>query len=144
MLRRLRSRSRAPPPAPSRGKAPRRPAQLAQRPADSGELGALDEAILDVVASAQPPVGRTRAVEILRGGRSKVVVKYAYDGLPAYGTWSHLRADAVLARVDALLQAGTLVSTGGQFPKLEVACHADASPRGSRYPGRRSRAGRLA
>jgi ATP-dependent DNA helicase RecQ len=110
-----------PPPAPARGKAPRRPAQLAQRPADSGELGALDEAILDVVTSAQPPVGRTRAVEILRGGRSKVVVKYAYDGLEAYGTWSHLRADAVLARVDALLQAGTLVSTGGKFPKLEVA-----------------------
>jgi ATP-dependent DNA helicase RecQ len=110
-----------PPPAPSHGKAPRRPAQLAQRPADSGELEALDEAILDVVTSAQPPVGRTRAVEILRGGRSKVVVKYAYDGLEAYGTWSHLRAEAVLARVDALLQAGTLVSTGGKFPKLEVA-----------------------
>jgi ATP-dependent DNA helicase RecQ len=110
-----------PPPAPSRGNAPRRPAQLAQRPADAGELGALDEAILDVVSSAQPGVGRTRAVEILRGGRSKVVVKYAYDGLEAYGTWSHLRADAVLARVDALLQAGTLVSTGGKFPKLEVA-----------------------
>jgi ATP-dependent DNA helicase RecQ len=110
-----------PPPAASHGKAPRRPAQLAQRPADAGELGELDEAILDVVSSAQPPVGRTRAVEILRGGRSKVVVKYAYDGLEAYGTWSHLRADAVLARVDALLQAGTLVSTGGKFPKLEVA-----------------------
>jgi ATP-dependent DNA helicase RecQ len=110
-----------PPPAPSRGKAPRRPAQLAQRPAAAGELGALDEAILDVVSSAQPAVGRTRAVEILRGGRSKVVVKYAYDGLEAYGTWSHLRADAVLERVDALLQAGTLVSTGGKFPKLEVA-----------------------
>jgi ATP-dependent DNA helicase RecQ len=110
-----------PPPAASHGKAPRRPAQLAQRPAAAGELGELDEAILDVVSSAQPPVGRTRAVEILRGGRSKVVVKYAYDGLEPYGTWSHLRADAVLARVDALLQAGTLVSTGGKFPKLEVA-----------------------
>jgi ATP-dependent DNA helicase RecQ len=110
-----------PPPAPRRGNAPRRPAQLAQRPADEGEQGALDEAILDVVSSAEPPVGRTRAVEILRGGRSKVIVKYAYDGLEGYGTWSHLRAEAVLARVDALLQAGTLVSTGGKFPKLEVA-----------------------
>ena len=30
-------------------------------------------------------------------------------------------ADAVLERVDALLQAGTLRSTGGRFPKLEVA-----------------------
>ena len=98
-----------------------RPAQLAHRPPAAGDLGALDEAILDVVASAQPEVGRTRAVEILRGGRSKVVEKYSYDGLPHYGAWSHLAADTVLARVDALLVAGTLRSTGGRFPKLEVA-----------------------
>jgi hypothetical protein len=32
-----------------------------------------------------------------------------------------MRADAVLARVDALLQAGTLRSTGGRFPKLVTA-----------------------
>ena len=98
------------PPAPAAA-APRRPAQLAQRPADAGELGALDEAILDVVTSAEPPVGRTRAVEILRGGRSKVIVKYAYDGLEAYGTWSHLRAEAVLARVDALLRRARCAPT---------------------------------
>ena len=107
----------APPPPPQRRPA-QRPAQLAHRPVDGD---ALDEAILDVVASAQPEVGRTRAVEILRGGRSKVVVKYSYDGLPHYGAWSHLTADTVLARVDALLAAGTLRSTGGRFPKLEVA-----------------------
>jgi ATP-dependent DNA helicase RecQ len=110
----------APPPPPQRVAAAR-PAQLAHRPAAAGELGALDEAILDVVASAQPEVGRTRAVEILRGGRSKVVVRYSYDGLPHYGAWSHLTSAAVLARVDALLAAGTLHSTGGRFPKLEVA-----------------------
>ena len=110
----------APLPPPQRSTAPR-PAQLAHRPAAHGEAGELDEAILDVVASAQPEVGRTRAVEILRGGRSKVVAKYSYDGLPHYGAWSHLRADAVLERVDALLTAGTLRSTGGRFPKLEVA-----------------------
>jgi ATP-dependent DNA helicase RecQ len=110
----------APPPAPARRPAAARPAQLAHRPAAVGELGALDEAILDVVASAQPEVGRTRAVEILRGGRSKVVVKYSYDGLPHYGAWSHLANGAVLERVDALLGAGALRSTGGRFPKLEV------------------------
>jgi ATP-dependent DNA helicase RecQ len=107
----------APPPPPRRAPV-ERPAQLAHRPVDGD---ALDEAILDVVASAQPEVGRTRAVEILRGGRSKVVVKYSYDGLPHYGAWSHLPATTVLARVDALLAAGTLRSTGGRFPKLEVA-----------------------
>ncbi|MGH2949287.1 MAG: RecQ family ATP-dependent DNA helicase [Solirubrobacteraceae bacterium] len=112
----------APPPPPPPATHPsRRPAQLAHRPAGEGEVGALDEAILDVVASAEPEVGRTRAVEILRGGRSKVVVRYSYDGMPHYGAWSHLSAPTVLERVDALLAAGTLRSTGGRFPKLEVA-----------------------
>jgi ATP-dependent DNA helicase RecQ len=81
----------------------------------------LDAAIVDVVTGAEPSVGRTRAVEILRGGRSQVVRKNAYDGLPAYGTFSHLRAEEVLARVDELLQEGRLVSTGGAYPKLRVA-----------------------
>ena len=109
-----------PAPPPSRPAADR-PAQLAHRPPAEGEQGALDEAILDVVASAEPEVGRTRAVEILRGGRSQVVVKYSYDGMPHYGAWSHVRPETVLARVDALLAAGTLRSTGGRFPKLELA-----------------------
>jgi ATP-dependent DNA helicase RecQ len=94
-----------------------RPAQLAARPEHAGDL---DEAILDVVAAAQPEVGRTRAVEVLRGGRSKVIEKYSYDGLPHYGAYRHFSAASVLARVDALLAAGTLRSTGGRFPKLEV------------------------
>ena len=67
---------------------------------------------------ARPPVGRTRAVEILRGGRSKVIAEHSYDGLPAYGTFAHLRSGDVLGRVDELLDAGTLRSTGGRFPKL--------------------------
>jgi ATP-dependent DNA helicase RecQ len=108
----------AAPPPPGRRSAPGRPAQLAQRPEGAGDL---DEAILDVVAAAQPEVGRTRAVEVLRGGRSKVIEKYSYDGLPHYGAYRHFSANAVLARVDALLAAGTLRSTGGKFPKLQVA-----------------------
>ena len=85
------------------------------------EAGDLDAAILDVVVSAAPPVGRTRAVEILRGGRSKVIVQYAYDRLAAYGAFAHLRSSEVLGRVDQLLEAGTLRSTGGRFPKLRAA-----------------------
>jgi ATP-dependent DNA helicase RecQ len=112
----------APLPGPARagGGAPRS-AQLAQRPVAAGDVEALDEAILETVAAAQPELGRTRAVEVLRGGRSKVVSKYSYDGLHHYGAYAHLRGDAVLARVDELLAAGTLRSTGGRFPKLEVA-----------------------
>jgi len=99
----------------------RRPGQLSARPAGGATGEGLDDAILAVVSSAEPAVGRTRCVEVLRGGRSKVIKEHAYDGLPQYGTFAHLRADAVLARVDELLQAGTLRSTGGRFPKLEQA-----------------------
>jgi ATP-dependent DNA helicase RecQ len=87
----------------------------------TGVAADLDEAILSVVSDAQPGVGRTRTVEILRGGRSKVVQKYAYDGLPAYGAFSHLRGEEVLARVDELVAEGRLQSTGGTYPKLELA-----------------------
>ncbi len=83
--------------------------------------GDLDRAIVDVVVAARPPVGRTRAVEILRGGHSKIVSQYAYDGLTGYGAFAHLRSAEVLGRVDELLQAGSLRSTGGRFPKLRVA-----------------------
>jgi ATP-dependent DNA helicase RecQ len=83
--------------------------------------GDLDGAIVEVVATASPPVGRTRAVEILRGGRSKVIEQHAYDGLPGYGTFAHLRGPEVLQRVDQLLERGMLRSTGGRFPKLRAA-----------------------
>jgi ATP-dependent DNA helicase RecQ len=83
--------------------------------------GDLDAAILEVVETAQPQVGRTRTVEILRGGRSQALVKSGHDGLPAYGTFDHLTAKQVLARVDELLRGGRLRSTGGMYPKLEAA-----------------------
>jgi ATP-dependent DNA helicase RecQ len=83
--------------------------------------GDLDAAIVDVVERANPSVGRTRVVEILRGGRSKVVRKYSYDGLPGYGSFDHLTSAQVLARVDELIADGRIVSTGGYYPKLELA-----------------------
>jgi ATP-dependent DNA helicase RecQ len=92
--------------------------RVGQFPDRSGDL---DQAIIEVVVSARPPVGRTRAVEILRGGRSKVIAAHAYDGLPDYGAFAHLGSADVLGRVDQLLTAGTLRSTGGRFPKLRAA-----------------------
>ncbi|HVF77268.1 MAG TPA: RecQ family ATP-dependent DNA helicase [Solirubrobacteraceae bacterium] len=83
--------------------------------------GDLDAAIVEVVETAQPAVGRTRTVEILRGGRSQALVKSGHDGLPAYGTFDHLTAKQVLARVDELISGGRLRSTGGMYPKLEAA-----------------------
>ncbi len=96
-------------------RAPRRPS--APLPPDAD----LDTAILAVVAEAQPQVGRTRTVEILRGGRSKVIEQHGYDALPGYGVFGALRADEVLGRVDELMAEGRLASTGGRFPKLVVA-----------------------
>jgi ATP-dependent DNA helicase RecQ len=97
------------------------PAARAPRAVPGGPApGDLDAAIVDIVNAAEPSVGRTRTVEILRGGRSQVVRKNAYDGLPAYGTFAHLRAEEVLARVDELLDEGRLVSTGGAYPKLRL------------------------
>ena len=58
------------------------PRQLAQRPVAAGDVEALDEAIIEVVALARPALGRTRTVEVLRGGRSKVLLKHGWDGLP--------------------------------------------------------------
>ena len=69
-----------------------------------GRGGELDDAILEVVSSASPSVGRTRAVEILRGGRSKVIAKYAYDELPRYGDFHDWRSGDVLERVDEMLR----------------------------------------
>ncbi|MGO9498906.1 MAG: helicase-related protein, partial [Solirubrobacteraceae bacterium] len=89
--------------------------------AGSRGAGELDAAIVEVVVSAAPPVGRTRAVEILRGGRSKVIAQHDYDRLAAYGAFAHMHSSEVLGRVDQLLEAGTLRSTGGRFPKLRAA-----------------------
>jgi ATP-dependent DNA helicase RecQ len=81
----------------------------------------LDDAIVEVVRAARPGVGRTRVVEILRGGRSKVLLRNSWDGLPGYGAFDHLSAKQVLARVDELLAAGRLRSTGGAYPMLKAA-----------------------
>ena len=69
-------------------------------------------------------IGRTRAVEILRGGRSKVVLKNGYDELPGYGDFDDWRADELLREVDALIDGGMLRSTGGRFPKLALTARA--------------------
>ena len=80
----------------------------------------LDGAILDVVARAAPAIGRNRCAEILRGRRSKAIVQHSYDGLPNYGAYRDLRADDVLAAIDALLECGRLRATAARFPKLEA------------------------
>jgi ATP-dependent DNA helicase RecQ len=104
---------------PEGAREPARPGRAS--PSAAAAAGDLEAAIVEVVNGAEPAVGRTRTVEILRGGRSKLIQKNSYDGLPAYGAFSHLRADEVLEHVDALIERGTLRSTGGAYPKLVAA-----------------------
>jgi ATP-dependent DNA helicase RecQ len=80
----------------------------------------LDRAIVEVVVSARPAVGRTRAVEILRGGRSKLIAANGYDELGLYGSFAHLSSAQALEHVDGLIERGVLRSTGGRFPKLAL------------------------
>jgi RecQ family ATP-dependent DNA helicase len=98
-------------------------AVAAARPASrsAAEFTDIEDAIIAVVERAEPSVGRTKTVEILRGGRSKALLKYAYDSLPGYGEFADWRADEVLARVDGLIDTGRLRSTGGRYPTLRVA-----------------------
>ena len=98
------------------------PRERASRSADVGR-GDSSEAIVAVVERGRA-VGRAarKTVEILRGGRSKVVLKYCYDELPGYGEFARLARRATCSReVDALIDAGRLRSTGGRYPKLRVA-----------------------
>ncbi len=106
--------------------APKRSRPASSQPSSSGGEGreSVERAIVAVVRDAQPSVGRTRTVEILRGGRSKVIVKYDYDELPGYGEFNDWRADELLREVDALIDGGMLRSTGGKFPKLALTARA--------------------
>jgi ATP-dependent DNA helicase RecQ len=112
---RLPAAARAPAAAPRGYAAAAAPAGLGPAPGID-----LDRAIVEIVVSANPSVGRTRTVEILRGGRSKPIQQNAYDTLAGYGAYAHLSAAEVLGRVDALLERGLLRSTGGRFPKLAL------------------------
>jgi ATP-dependent DNA helicase RecQ len=106
---------------------PAAPTAAARHAAAGVAPGDLDAAIVEVVSIADPSVGRTRTVEILRGGRSQALRRHAYDGLPLYGAFGHLAAGDVMERVDALLAEGRLRSTGGAYPKLRVVAEARAA-----------------
>ena len=122
VLRRLRSRRSRPRRRRPRARAPR-PAGAARAAARRGRpRGARRGDPRRRRRAPSPAVGRTRAVEILRGGRSKVIAKYSYDGLPQLRRVRRTCAPTRCSRASTrCCSAGTLRSTGGRFPKLEVA-----------------------
>ena len=87
----------------------------------------LDDAIVSVARSARPAVGRTTCAEIIHGARTKKIERNSYDGLPAYGTSAQMRRADILARVDQLIEAGVIATTGGPYPVLQVAAGAAAA-----------------
>jgi ATP-dependent DNA helicase RecQ len=94
---------------------------LTAPPPDPVAIGNLDDAILAVAGGARPAVGRTTCAEIIHGSRSKKIQRNSYDGLPAYGSSSHMRRADILARVDELIEAGRLETTDGPYPVLRIA-----------------------
>ena len=113
VLRRLRSR-RSCPAAPAGA-----PRQSALAPAAD-----LDGAILDVVARAEPGVGRTRCVEILRGGRSKgideALLRRAARTTAPTATCARRTCWRRSTRCSS---AGRLRSTGGALPEARGRAH---------------------
>ncbi|HET9948072.1 MAG TPA: RQC domain-containing protein, partial [Longimicrobiales bacterium] len=73
-----------------------------------------------VARTARPAVGRTTCAEILHGARTKKIARNSYDGLPAYASSAHMRRTDILARIDELIDAKQLMTTGGAYPKLRV------------------------
>ncbi|MGE4428289.1 MAG: ATP-dependent DNA helicase RecQ [Solirubrobacteraceae bacterium] len=93
-------------------------ARSRRRTLSEDEARIVDASILEVAGDADPAIGRTRIVEVLRGGRAQRLLAGGYDGLPAYARHAEVPARAILERVDALLDAGDLVSSDGPYPVL--------------------------
>jgi ATP-dependent DNA helicase RecQ len=87
-------------------------------------VASLDDAIVSVARAARPAVGRTTCAEILHGARTKKIERNSYDGLPAYGSSSHMRRADILARVDELIESGRVETSGGAYPVLRLPAHA--------------------
>ena len=87
-------------------------------------VAGLDDAIVSVARAARPAVGRTTCAEILHGARTKKIERNSYDGLPAYGSSSHMRRADILARVDELIESGRIETSGGPYPVLRLPAHA--------------------
>jgi ATP-dependent DNA helicase RecQ len=89
-------------------------------PPDPVAIAGLDDAIVSVASMARPPVGRTTCAEIIHGARTKKIERNSYDGLPAYGTSSHMRRADILGRIDELIDAKRLGTTSGPYPVLRA------------------------
>jgi ATP-dependent DNA helicase RecQ len=89
-------------------------------PPDPVAIADLDDAIITVARLAKPAIGRTTCAEILHGARTKKIERNSYDGLPGYGTSSHMRRADILERIDELIEDRKLATSGGAYPVLKA------------------------
>ena len=64
-------------------------------------------------------MGRTTCAEILHGARTKQIERNSYDGLPAYATSPNMRRADIVKRIDELIEAKRLATSGGAYPVLK-------------------------
>lgn len=86
-------------------------------------LKSLPEADIRAILRAADPLighgGRTLLVKILKGSRSKDVLKLGLERNPAYGYYGAMAADDVLARVDWMILKDYLrIDYAGKLPML--------------------------
>ena len=104
----------------------------------AGKLDPVEELIIDCVRNMRTRVGRTTVADILRGSRSKKVKRLGGDGLPHYGELRAHTRNAVLGRLDLLVQEGVLAATPGPY---SVVWTSDQGPPGRTRAPRSTRRG---
>ncbi len=75
---------------------------------------------LSCVARVNGRFGRARIAQTLTGSRSKEVVDARLDQLTTYGLLAERGADYVWSLLDALIRAGCLEISSGQYPTLSL------------------------
>jgi ATP-dependent DNA helicase RecQ len=89
------------------------------RPPTEEETVSIQKA-LSCVARVNGRFGRARIAQTLTGSRSKEVVDARLDQLTTYGLLAAQGADYVWSLLDALIRAGCLAISSGQYPTLSL------------------------
>jgi ATP-dependent DNA helicase RecQ len=84
-------------------------AQAAARPLEGDSL-LLVQKVLSCVARMRGRFGRIRVAEVLKGSKSKELLRWGLDQLTTYGLLADLRIEDITAVIDTLIDAGLLQS----------------------------------
>lgn len=86
----------------------------------NGEETLIVRKILACAARMQGKYGKEKLIGVLRGSKSKELVRFELDKLSTFGLLSFLSRDEVVDYVDALVKAGCLLVDAGVFPKISI------------------------